>query len=274
MAEHVYEIVSNRSFLIKDDSDSRECDIRGVCLLGSGQLVIVDYNNRKVKLLNAEMQLTSTSTFKNHPHDVCMIANDTIAVTVAEWDNPGEIHLFKVTGDSFQALKVLPLDHYCNGISSINGQLIVRSNTALLLYSTEGELIKQLFVEENATEYGHTTEYSIDSSSDGQYIYMADFPNDQILTLDKDGNLLATYQDEKALEYIAGVCSAECGAVFVSETGAHSIMQIKKDGTQRLASLAKNNHGVYIPRALHFDNKTKRLFVGQLDDDILVLHLK
>ncbi|KAH3835581.1 hypothetical protein DPMN_108935 [Dreissena polymorpha] len=65
---------------VRIPSDSYSCYITGICALPDGQVLVADYNNKRVKLLNQQYQVVSHWDVTAKPWDICQITPSEVAV--------------------------------------------------------------------------------------------------------------------------------------------------------------------------------------------------
>ena len=71
------------TFNVKTEEDNNICDITGIAITPSGQRLVVDYNNKKVKLFSQDMRFLSSVSVSGYPWDITMV-NDRQAVVTVE----------------------------------------------------------------------------------------------------------------------------------------------------------------------------------------------
>lgn len=111
-----------KSIVIKVEGDSRECTITGSVELSDKRLVVVDCNNSRVKLFNADFAYVCHLDMNKEPWNVASISVGEIAVTV-----PLEktIHVIRVSGSSMSTQRCIVTRRECWGIAIVDGKMIV-----------------------------------------------------------------------------------------------------------------------------------------------------
>ena len=61
------------TFNINTKKDKSSCAITGIAITQSGQRLLVDYNNQKVKLFSQDMRFLSSVSVEGHPCDITMV---------------------------------------------------------------------------------------------------------------------------------------------------------------------------------------------------------
>ncbi|XP_052258438.1 uncharacterized protein LOC127863115 isoform X2 [Dreissena polymorpha] len=121
----------------------KRCSIRAICVLPSGQVLVVDEYNKQVKLLNQQYQVVShCSVFDGllgMCKYMCQITPSEVGVTVGS-----KVQFIKVNNNQLVKDRKLKFQHDCYGIASHQGDLFVTSGTELSNYSLDGKLVSKL----------------------------------------------------------------------------------------------------------------------------------
>jgi len=111
-------------------------------------------------------------------------------------------------------------------------------------------------------------------SPTGDRLYISSLQQDKLLTLARDGTLLATYTDP-ALEWPRGLHVTPAGQVLVCGCWSHTVLQVGWEGQSKLTTLATEEDGVRGPRSVCYSSTTSSIIVGQgWDDNILVFRVE
>ncbi|KAH3784350.1 uncharacterized protein LOC127841687 [Dreissena polymorpha] len=264
----VFKVQGKSEHNVRITSDSNTCWIPAICALPDGQVLVADYNNNKVKLLNQQYQVVSHWDVNARSFDICLITPREVAVAVSN----GIIHAVQfitvnqgklVSGRKFQ------LQHECRGIGHHQGDLFVTSGQELYKYTLSGKLICRLY-EDRSLKY---TVYKCAVSPTGDKLYITSRDQNKLLTLARDGTLLATFTDP-ALEWPRGLHVTPAGQVLVCGHWPHTVLQVGWEGESKLATLATREDGVWGPRSVCYSSTTSSIIVGQCDDNILVFRVE
>ncbi|XP_052781938.1 uncharacterized protein LOC128218326 [Mya arenaria] len=266
--DHVFATEGYKEYNVRMSSDKSSCNIQGMCELPGGEIVILDRNN-KVKLLDQEYRVVDHCDVPKYQHDVCHMGGNEVAVCVDNYDNRHELHFMNIIKGKLVTTRKLSFTHRCYSAAHHGNNLYISSGTALYVYTTTGQLVKKLYEDKS----GGNTVRNIAISNDGKTIYITNFSNNQIITLDNLGNKLATFTDPD-LRGPYGVHSTTAGHVFVCCLHSDTVLQVDKDGMTKLATLARIQDGVYSPQDLYFSSRTSSLVVGGRKDTLLVISVR
>ncbi|KAH3784438.1 hypothetical protein DPMN_162392 [Dreissena polymorpha] len=143
---HVFTVNGKSVHNVKMPSDSYICRITAVCALPDGQVLVADYYNRRVKLLNQQYRVVSHLDVRVRPLDMCQITPTEAAVAMSN----KEVQFITVSQSQLAKGRKLKLQHYCAGIAHNQGDLYICSGTALYKFTLSGELVCRLYEDSSA----------------------------------------------------------------------------------------------------------------------------
>ncbi|KAH3870197.1 hypothetical protein DPMN_033379 [Dreissena polymorpha] len=116
--------------------------------------------------------------------------------------------------------------------------------------------------------------YKCAVSPTGDRLYITSYYKNKLLTLARDGTLLATYSDP-ALEWPHGLHVTPAGQVLVCGHRPHTVLQVGWKGESKLATLATKKEGVMWPLSVCYSSTTSSIIVGlDWDNNILVFRVE
>ncbi|XP_052779507.1 uncharacterized protein LOC128216859 [Mya arenaria] len=260
---HVFSVSEYKEYNVKMSDDVYKCSISGVCELPSGEFVIADCNNWKVKLLDKEYRVIDHCDIPEYPWDVCHIDGNEVAVCVNS-----ELHFINASKGKLVTTRKISFTHDCYAAAHHGGQLYISSGTALYVYTMSGQKVKMLYEDKS----GYRTVDQCAISNDGEIIYITNYSKHQLITLDNNGNRLALLTDPD-MKQPSGVHATPTGHVFVCCHGSDTVLQVDKDGKKKFATLARKEDVLNRPRDLFFSSSSSSLIVGGVKDTLLVIKL-
>ncbi|XP_052779587.1 uncharacterized protein LOC128216915 [Mya arenaria] len=260
---HVFSVAEYKEYNVKISDDKHPYVIRSVCEMPSGEFVIADFNNYKVKLLDKEYRVLDHCDVPGDSWDVCHIDGNEVAVCVNS-----ELHFINASKGKLVTTRKLSFNHKCIAAAHHGGQLYISSGTALYVYTMSGRKVKKLYED----KYGGNTVRKCAISNDGKTIFITNREKHQLITLDNNGNKLALLTDPD-MKGPTGVHVTPAGHVFVCCIDSDTVLQVDKDGKKKLATLARKEDGLYGPGDLLFSSSTSSLIVGGFKDTLLVIKL-
>ncbi|KAH3720644.1 hypothetical protein DPMN_063546 [Dreissena polymorpha] len=137
---------------IKDDNNT--CKITGICETASGELLITDQTNCKVKLLDQTYKVVAHYDFPVALWFMCSIDSSLVAVTVVN----NRVHFIRVTNGQLIKDRVITLQHECWGIAHHHGNLYITDGSVLYLYTVDGRLVRKMY--KDTSGYNRGNNYS------------------------------------------------------------------------------------------------------------------
>jgi len=172
--------------------------------------------------------------------------------------------------DTGRSSKEIVVNHDCLGLAYQSEQLFVTSGQALYVYKMDGQLVRKLF--EDTTAQLTVSRCAV--SNDADMIFITDKAHNRLVTLDNQGNILATLTDvDDVMRKPEGVHVTSQGHVFVVCTGSQTVLQISHDGKSRVQTMARNPPGISRPNCVIYHRMTQSLLVGGSDLEITELGL-
>ncbi|KAH3820396.1 uncharacterized protein LOC127832185 isoform X1 [Dreissena polymorpha] len=251
-------------YSVKIDTDSDTCWISGICATTTGELLITDMWNNKLKLLDDNYKVVTHLDFSDKPWSICRVDSSQVAVTV--YDN--QIHFISVTNGELVEDITFQLEHSCRGIAHHQGNLYITSGTTLYQYTVNGSLVNKLY---------HNNVTSCGVSPDGERIYVTSGARDQLITLSRDGAVISKMTDPVLQwnDILPGMHVTNLGQVLVCGGDSNTILQVNRDGTKRRAILATEKSGVVRPTCVYYSKHTNSIIIGMFDNEnILVIVLE
>ncbi|KAH3702536.1 tripartite motif-containing protein 45-like [Dreissena polymorpha] len=247
---------------------SQTCQITGICILPSGQIVVADEYNTRVKLLDQQYNVVSHCNVSGSPSEICHITCNDVAVGVIE-SQTISVQFISVCKGQLVNNRKFQLQHGILGIAHHQGALYITSRTALYHYTLTGTLVKKIYEDIS----GGDTVWKCAVSPAGDRIYVINYSHNKLLTLSTDGTLISTYTDPQ-LTYPWCVCVTPAGQVLVSCFLSKTIIQVDTKGRRKLATLANKTDLASGSISICYDINRNTILVGIINNTkILVLEL-
>ncbi|KAH3750080.1 uncharacterized protein LOC127848532 [Dreissena polymorpha] len=242
---------------VKILSDKRQtCYILGICSLPSGQTIIADYNNKRLKMLDKDYNVSSHCDLDCYPQDIFQITQNMVAVT----DN-NKVQFIPVENGKLVSghagRSMFELRHAALGISCHNRELYITSGTALYLYTWSMNVIKMLYEDTG----GGITVYKCALSPDGDWIYVTNFSQHTLTTLATDGTVISTFTDPE-LQGPKAVHVTPTGQLLVCTFNSHTVIQVDHEERKKIATLASQKEGVSYPVSVCYNTNSHQIIVG------------
>ncbi|KAH3709019.1 hypothetical protein DPMN_068479 [Dreissena polymorpha] len=253
---------------VRIPSDSHTCWVRAICVLPNGQVLVADYYNKKVKLLNQQNQVMSHCVMSAGPKAICQITPNEVAVAVDD-NTTHEVQFIKVDQSQFVRGRKFQLQHRCYGIAHYHGDLFIVSGQALFKYSLSGKQVCRLYEDLS----GLMTVYTCAVSPTLDKLYITNLSSDKLLTLARDGTLLASFTDPE-LELPCCVHVTPVGQVLVCGRLSLTLVQVDSVGRTKLATMTTEMDAVWAPKSVCYSSTTSSIIVGMEGNHILVFKVE
>lgn len=120
-----------KCFKVKLDDDIRDCAISGSGFLTNGNIVLADFDNKRLKLFDVNLKHLSHVDLKVFPQNLCTRDQEMEVYVTFNDQNHNEhgIQVVSIKDDnSMTVLRTIKIQNPCYGISSNNGGLAVMVN--------------------------------------------------------------------------------------------------------------------------------------------------
>ncbi|KAH3749350.1 hypothetical protein DPMN_183847 [Dreissena polymorpha] len=141
----VISLQKKSEYSVTMSTESSECCTYAICELPTGETLVLDYRNKKVKLLDTKYQFLSTCEVSYYSYDMCLISPSEVVVTTNGKSGDGGLQIISVSNERLEKGSKLQLPHKCVGISHHEDALYVTSGCALYQYTLTGTVVKKLY---------------------------------------------------------------------------------------------------------------------------------
>jgi hypothetical protein len=265
MSSDVWSVEEKSEISIKINGDSRNCWIFGSCILPSGEILLTDYNNKKLKKLDSMYNVKCVCDLPAVPYEVSYVGDNVAVVSLLVRKLQ-----FVDTTHSMTLLKSIDTDHSYRGLACHGDLMYVRdSDGSVYSYSSDG--IQQQMIYSSIDMFYVFNNRCITVSNDGSKLYLT--CENKLVTIDNNGNHLFTLNNEN-IRSACGVCVDDQGFVYVNGMNGN-IIQISEDGKTILQVITNLSDmtGEFI-RTLTFDRKNKALIAAGWSNKIRVHKLR
>ena len=270
-------ITAGNKINVKLQSDAYDAFISGSTFLSSGKLVLCDYDNNKLKLLDKSLQMKESIDVPGGPWDVAPVNQHQVIVTF-----PFEKYLqfIQVTPSLALGHKV-DLGMECRDLSvsreSIYISLADSEECKIGIYDLTGK--QKLLIGPHSYNDGKLLfkePYHIVVSND-EKIFVSDVDyksnTSTVYCLESNGNVLSTISNP-SFKRCRGISVDENENLLVCDGKSHKVFLITKDG-KKVCEFLTEKDGLYYPYTTSFRRSDGTLVVGGGNwNDILVFTLK
>ena len=261
---------------VKVPSDSYDACITGSAFLPSGQLILCDWFNKKLKLLDENLQMKESIDVPGTPRDIAVVNQHQVIVTFL-WQQ--YVQFIQLT-PSLALGHTVDLGMECYGVAvsreSIYISFSVSGEGKIGIYDLTGK--KKRIIDPYNGKDGNVLikyPYYIAVSND-ENIFVSGRDAKSFTTpvycLETSGNVLYTVSNPLFKE-CRGISVDENENMLVCDRSSHKVFLITKDGKE-VRELLTEKDGLSFPRAVSFRRSDGTLVVGGWHNNILVFTLK
>ncbi|XP_052765128.1 uncharacterized protein LOC128206591 [Mya arenaria] len=251
---------------VKTSQDQNTCGITGSALLSYRCLLLADYNNFSVKLVDVPSRtVTSRLQLPDKPRDVCVLPNDQAAVT---FPFTYKVQLLSTKEGQLSRGKEIEVSSKCSGIASYNNSLYVSytSNPRIEEMSLDGQIIST-FQTDDGRQLFQAPYYLTVSASTPPTLYVSDHVANTVLQLSMDGKVLWESVD-KLITRPESVVDVGLGQLLVCGHESNNVMLLtERDG--KMTEILGENDGLTRPFSVTFCPLTRAIVVGMYNSDSL-----
>ncbi|XP_069121859.1 LOW QUALITY PROTEIN: probable E3 ubiquitin-protein ligase MID2 [Argopecten irradians] len=235
------ELKEVRKVNIKMESDRSDCAACGVVITSDGLVVVGDYSNRKLKLINTDGDVVYELKVIGRPSDLCLVDNTTVAAAIGN-----SIHVVTVTPDKLTLSNVINIGKQCHGITYRNGEFIVSSGKEVYRVTKDGET--------QILHRGPNTIYALSHKHRTGNLFFPYF------TCTPDSTVIGSLSTDNLhkdvlkvgivnISYPYGVDVDGEGNVYVCGYGSDNVVQMSGDETN-VREVLTTADGMHSPRAI------------------------
>ena len=270
-------ITAGNKINIQVQSDAKDARITGSAFLPSGELVLCDSSNKKLKLLDKSLQMKKSIDVPGRPWDVAPVDQHQVIVTF-----PLEKYLqfIQVTPSLALGHKV-DLGMQCQGVAVSRESIYISFTDSgeckIGIYDLTGK--QKLMIGPHSFNDGtlmfKRPDY-IDVLND-EKIFVSDIDEKSststVYCLESNGNVLSTISNP-SFKRCLGISVDGNENLLLCDMISHKVFLITRDGKEVREFLTEKD-GLYMPLTTSFRRSDGTLVVGCIDrNDILVFTLK
>ena len=240
--------------------DKVNCCIMGCDLLEPDLLILTDFTNKAVKVVNVKLQsVTMVMSFNNVVCDITAISHDQAAVTIPERN----IVQFLLVRRKIAKGRHIKVTGECHGIHHYDNQLFLTYPTSsppkIEILTMNGEMVHIFRWNEQEVELFKWPNYI--TVADGT-IFVSDTNKQQIIKLSMTGEVINRYED-KELGGPGGItCTGDGYLLVCSNFWQRYNVQIISTDCRKIGTLLDDNNGLKQPFCVQLCQSTKTVFVG------------
>ena len=250
--------ISKVNIRIPDDSEVPCID--GCCCMSDGQVVLCDYYNDQIKLLDSSYKLIGNLKLPAQPADISVLNDTDVIITLP---HKRQLLIVAVTSQ-LRIIRTIQLDKVCCCVDVSRGEIYIACAD-----SEQGEIrILDMSCNERrrislsrvmATYMLQKPRYIAVSAFSGK-IFIIDLETETLTCLTSDGQLVYQYKEQR-LGYPVGILVDSADNVLLCYYDSHTIVVITPDGRKH-GTLLSDKDGIEYPWSLAYRTRDNTVIVG------------
>ena len=255
------QIQSRREVNVRLADDKNDPDITGCVVMPNGYIVVCDYNNDKMKLLDNSLSLTDSLKLSSGPRDVSVIDDNNAIVTLQVQKQLQYVQVFP----QLKAGHVIQLASPCYGVE-VSGQEIYVSyqyhynyynGAEVRVLDKQGNQKRRLGINEDWSRL-FSTPFYITVSTAGDKVFVSDWENNTVTCMKVDGSIIYQYED---LVGPRGLYCDDGDNILVCGRDSNNIKVITADG-KNYSTVLSSQDGLKSPLSTAYRKSDGTLVVG------------
>ncbi|KAL4216297.1 hypothetical protein ACF0H5_024023 [Mactra antiquata] len=239
--------------LVKTKEDESHCYITGMTNNQPGTLVLADYNNKCIKVVDVNNKVvTSTLSFgDDKPLDITSVSNTEVAVTIPD----SQYIQFVTTSNRLKKSRKINTNGYCYGICYHQDKLIVTYDDPgkLEILDMKGKVIKSI-TKDTTDQDIFSKPYYVQVYNN--FIFVSDYCESSIIKLDLNCEIKSIYEGVNEPSGFAVLPDRR--SFVVCSDGDNKVYEVDYDKKSKV--LIKD---VARPQAVCVNDKQNRLYISR-----------
>ena len=245
---------------VRQDDDEGESWITGCSFMPSGDLVLCDYYNSKLKLLVRTFKVKDSLSLNGKPWSLSVFDNSNVIVTLP---NSKQLQYVQLV-PHMKAGCLIKLDKKCFDVAVAGNEMYVSCQNAIgegevRVLDLSGNLKRKLGVNKDGSYQFRRPNY-LTVSTTGKKIFVSDFSTSITSCMTPDGNIIYQYKDDD-LRYPRALFVDAGDNIFVCGHGSDNVQVITADGI-KYGTLISADDGIIFPYSIAFREADNTLVVG------------
>ena len=244
---------------VPTNHEKKECWITGSAVLSPDRVVVVDGNNKRVKLINTRnSEIVSRLVLSACPKDVAMVTADRVVITLPSLDTVQFLSI-KKPQETLDIARSFKVEGYCCGIDCFDDKLFISYSlpAKVEMFSFKGERLNTFATDSNGTPLFRNPQYL---AANGDAIFVSDSDADAVVKVSHDGEAVAKYADS-SLKNPQGVAITSDDRLLVASQGNHTVHLLNTNCGGVSVVLGKED-GLWWPHVLEVCPDTKTVYIS------------
>ena len=252
------EIKSTKEVNIKLSDESTTPYITGFTFLSNGRILLCDYKNQKVKLLDSDMSVKKSLKLDT-PYNVAAVGENEAIITFGRSNNDLQ---YINTHPELKLGKMISLPNKCYGLRVVNDEIYSTfhkgsGHDEIWRLDRAGNIVSKIVLTQSSSTSSHYLGLCLVGPS--PRVYLTDWINSRVTCFQLDGKMVYQYKD-KELKQPFGIYVDSVGNSLVCGTDSHNVVVITADGRKHGELLTSKD--MRNPRCIDYRPEDNTLIVG------------
>ena len=260
-------IQSQKKVNVKLPDDGSTPRITGLAVMATGEIVLCDRNNKKIKLMNSSDTLQDSLKLNTYPWDISVVDSKTVIVTL-----PGDKQLQYI--EVFPRLtpgRVLQLDKQCWGVHVTGDRIFTSCHNQgggeVRILDLDGNLLQQLGINEDGS-FLLLSPYYITVSPTEEKIFVSDMYGNSVTCMTMDNDVVYKYRDN-AMKWPRGLYCDGGDNILVCGLDSNNVQVITAEGKKHCDLVTSSDN--LQPLCINYRERDETLIVSRQHSDNICL---
>ena len=257
-----------RRYNVKLSDDKYDCFITGMAITNDGRRLLVDNNNKKVKLFSRDMKLLSSLSLSDRPRGIAVLS-DQEAVVTTEYNS---LVLLDISGRQMSIKTSTRVSYDVCGISKYREKLAVTSHSpepaSVKLIDKTGRVYRSMSTDDQGQSLFSIPRY-VTSDIERSTITVTDWGNNTLAVLNGDTGDVIKRRSVKD-KWLLGVTTGPSGNIYVCYKYTREVAELTGDLSEERVLLSQQDGLFDGPLAIAHDKSCGQLitsYVYSSDDN-------
>ena len=251
-------VKSTKEVNIKLPNDNEDPYITGCTFLSKGKVLLCDFYNYSVKLLDSDMSVKKSLKVSYPPDKVAVVSENEAIINFNETSNLQYIY----THPDLKLGEKITLQAECYGLQVVNDEIYTvchkdSGNDEIWRLDRAGNIMSKIVLTQSSSGWSCYLGLCLAGSS--PRVYLTDWSNSRVACFQLDGKMVYQYEDTK-LRNPNGIYVDSAGNSIVCGYTSHNVVVITADGKKHGELLTSKD--ISYPYCIDYRPEDNTLIVG------------
>ena len=261
-------VKSRKEINIELETDNYDPSIFGCTFLSNDRILLCDYWNKTLKLLDSKMSITKSLNLSEFPYNVAAVGENEAIITFELTNDLQYID----THPDLKLGKTITLPDKCYGLCIVNDNIYTAyhkdtGKDEIWRLDRAGNILSKTVL--NQTSSSCSNYLGFCQVGPSACVYLTDTDNSRVTCFQLDGKIVYQYQD-KGLKWPFGIYVDTAGNCLVCGSESDNVVVITADGRKHRQLLTPND--IREPRCIDYRPEDQTLIVGCVDNSKLFVY--